>query len=1074
MHVLKFGGTSVANADRLRLVSDIVEASFNENRGICVIVSAFSGVTDQLIGLTDIACEGEDYISELSVFKTKVNKVASDLLSADVYESIRPELDQNHKVLENLLFGVKLIQEASLRTKDYILSFGERNCAFVLSHFLKEKGLSAEYVDARKVIKTDDSFGSARVNFSVTNKLIKEHIQPSGTIYVVTGFIGSDVDKNRTTTLGRGGSDFSAAIFAAALDAELLDIWTDVDGVLTSDPRKVTKAYTIPELTYSEAMEMSHFGAKVLYSPTIRPVREKNIPTRIKNTFNPDHPGTLIHHNKKKNDQIISGLSAIKNTALISLEGSGLQGQAGIASRFFDSLARGTINIIMITQASSEYSICVAIMEDQAERAKALLSKEFEVELNRNIVDPIKLEKGIALVAIVGDNMKQSPGVAGRLFNTLGKNGINIDAIAQGSSELNITFAIKQDDLIKGLNTIHDSFFLSEYKTLHVFMIGIGLIGSTLLQQIQDNQERIKKECGLEISIHGISNSKKMLVQESSIGINDYMDVLTQEGKPANVDSFIQEMIELNLANSIFIDNTANEKIPESYGKVLSNNIAISTPNKIALSSGLDNYHYLKNISAKHKTPFNFETNVGAGLPVISTLQNLINSGDKIKKIEAVLSGSLSYIFNNYNSSIPFKDIVEEAQNKGFTEPDPRDDLSGSDVKRKLLILSREAGYNIHDSDIKINGFLSQEALAASDVASFYKVLEANEPNFNTLIKKAEDQNLKLRFIAKFENGAGSISLESVDNTSPFYGLSGSDNMISFTTDRYNHFALERVGDEVIVNRGKKDGLIIKSIINNNTKHLSKEIESNTAGYAALKLLESLGLEKEPIEINLIKNMSIGTGLGSSAASAVAGAYGVNAYLDFPLTKPEILKFCTEGEQIADGSFHADNVGPSLLGGFILLRDNATLDYKKIHCPIGLSAVIIYPHVKVLTKDSRAILSDTVMLDTFIKQSGNLASFVAAMYTSDFDLIKRSLEDFVIEPQRAKLIPNFYDMKKIALDEGALGFSISGAGPSMFALCNNSLIAENILEKGKELYTNSKIESTCFISNINHQGAIKL
>jgi len=790
MNVLKFGGTSVANAERLKLVSDIVETSFKENKGICVIVSAFSGVTDQLIELTDTACNDKDYTDKLDSFKIKVNLVASELLSAKSYSEIKPDLDENHKVLENLLFGVKLIQEASLRTKDYILSFGERNCAYVLAKFLQDKNLNAEYIDARKLIKTDDAFGSARVNFPITNKLIKENINPTGTIYVVTGFIGSDVEKNRTTTLGRGGSDFSAAIFASALDANLLDIWTDVDGVLTSDPRKVTKAYTIPELTYSEAMEMSHFGAKVLYSPTIRPVREKNIPTRIKNTFNPSHPGTLIHHNKKSNGQIISGLSAIQNTALVSLEGAGMQGRSGIASRFFDCLAKGSINIIMITQASSEYSICVAVMRDQSERAQKLLSEEFEYELQRKIVDPIKVEKDIALVAIVGENMRHSPGVAGKLFNTLGKNGINIDAIAQGSSELNITFAIQQKDLIKGLNTIHDSFFLSDYKTIHIFMIGIGLIGSTLLSQIKENHNRIKKECGLEISVLGISNSTKMIFDENGIGIDSYKEDLQSQGEDADVKLFIEKMIAMNLANSIFIDNTANKKIPDYYAEVLQNNIAVSTPNKIALSSGLDNYHFLKNTSAKHKTPFNFETNVGAGLPVISTLQNLINSGDTIKKIEAVLSGSLSYIFNTYNSKLTFKEVVEDAQQKGFTEPDPREDLSGSDVKRKLLILSREAGYDIHDSDIVVDGFLSEKAMQAKSVEAFYDVLQENEESFNKRIKDAESENKKLRFIAKFENGEGSIALEAVDSESPFYGLSGSDNMISFSTERYSNTPL--------------------------------------------------------------------------------------------------------------------------------------------------------------------------------------------------------------------------------------------------------------------------------------------
>ena len=746
MLVLKFGGTSVANAKRLTLVSKILSDKFQKEEGLCVIVSAFSGVTDLLIKTTDLAQQNETaYKDTLKEFTDKAHLIASDLLEADVYNKIKVDLEANHQVLSNLLSGVALIQEASQKTRDYILSFGERNCAFILSHYLKSISLPAEYIDARDFIKTDDTFGSARVNFQETNKLISQ-LKPKGIIYVATGFIGSDSKSGRTTTLGRGGSDYSAAIFAAGLNAKELEIWTDVNGVLTSDPRKVTKAYTIPEMSYSEAMEMSHFGAKVLYAPTIRPVREKGIPTRIKNTFEPLNPGTLIHNNPEKNDDVISGLSAIGNISIVTLEGSGMQGVSGIAFRFFKALANGKINVIMITQSSSEHSISVAIKNEEAEKANELISEEFEFELRRKLVDPIIVNSNLSLLAIVGENMKNCPGVAGRLFHTLGKNGINIEAIAQGSSELNITFAIKKEDERKALNTIHDSFFLSEYKTIHLFMVGVGLIGSTLLEQINNFSERIKKDSGLEICINGLSNSKKMIISEEGINANNYKTQLDESDEAADIKSLIDQMINFNFANTIFVDNTASAIPPKFYSKILENNIGISTPNKIALSSDILNYKRLKELSLKHNSPLNFETNVGAGLPVISTLRNLINSGDKLTKIEAVLSGSVSYIFNTFKSGLLFSEIVKDAQDKGYTEPDPREDLSGADVKRKLLILARESGGETTEEDIQIENILSDKALSANSVDAFFDVLKNEEETFTKLVHEAES-NVLCQFV---------------------------------------------------------------------------------------------------------------------------------------------------------------------------------------------------------------------------------------------------------------------------------------------------------------------------------------
>ncbi len=791
MRVLKFGGTSVANAERLTLVAEIIKSKFQTTNGVCAIVSAFSGMTDLLLGMVDAAQRGdENYLVDCQTFIQKAHSIAQELLDQSSYKRIATDLDENHEKLKSLLTGVVLIREASPKSKDYIVSFGERNCAFILANYMQSLGLPAEYLDARDCVKTDNSFGSAIVDFELTDQLISDSVQKEGKIYIVTGFIGSDNDSGVTTTLGRGGSDYSAAIFAAALEADELEIWTDVDGVLTSDPRKVKKAYTIPELSYQEAAEMSHFGAKVLYAPTIRPVKEKNIPTRIKNTFNADHPGTLIHHNAISNTGIISGLSSIKNIALVSLEGSGMQGVPGIAYRFFKCIALAKVNVIMITQASSEHSITIAINEKDKQQAQAQIEKEFEPEIKRGFIDPIKVKAELCLLAIIGANMKNTPGVAGKLFDTLGKNGINIEAIAQGSSELNITFAINKKDESKALNSIHDAFFLSEYKSVHVYMVGVGLIGSTLLEQIKNNYENILKDSRVELIINGLSNSRKMLFAEEGIDTKNYKAALEESDLTADISVFIDRVIADNFAHAVFVDNTASKVIPEHYTRLLENNIAISTPNKIALSSGLEKYKALKSLSGSSGIPLNYETNVGAGLPVISTLKGLKSSGDSIRKIEAVLSGSVSYIFNNFSSDKNFITVVKEAQAKGLTEPDPREDLSGTDVKRKLLILSRESGFEIEEENITIKNILSDAALVAPNVEAFYTQLENDNANYQDLISSAEKEGKRLRFIASYENGRGTISLQAVASDNPFYSLSGSDNMIVIYSSRYNETPL--------------------------------------------------------------------------------------------------------------------------------------------------------------------------------------------------------------------------------------------------------------------------------------------
>jgi len=790
MRVMKFGGTSVANAERLRQVSDIVVSRYKKHNTACAVVSAFSGVTDLLLNMVELASHDDKaWETSFQKFVAKVHEVGSELLPTSNYEEVKPTLSKNNDRLNKLLVGVSLIQEASPKTKDLIVSFGERTSAYILANYLASQGYPAHYLDARQCIKTDSVFGSASVDFKVTYPLIKEHVK-EGNIYIITGFIGSDQETGVTTTLGRGGSDYSGAIFAAALDASELEIWTDVSGVLTSDPRKVKHAYPIAELSYEEAAEMSHFGAKVLYGPTIRPVKEKNIPTRILNTFSPQDEGTLIHHEPTPSGNIISGLSSIKNVALLSLEGSGLQGVPGIAFRFFKSIADGKINVIMITQASSEHSICIAINRADAAKCKALLDQEFEIEQGQKLIDPIKVKDDLCLLAIIGENMRKAPGVSGRLFNTLGKNGINVEAIAQGSSERNITFAIHKKDESKALNCIHDVFFLSDNKTIHLYIVGVGLIGSTLIDQILANKTSILSDNKINLVVNGVSNSRKMVLDADGVKMDTYKEALESSEKAADIEAFVDKMIEDNHAHSIFVDNTAGPAIAQYYEKILDNSIAISTPNKVAMSDKMSRYKALKVLAARRNTLLKFETNVGAGLPVISTLKGLTDSGDTIHKIEAVLSGSVSYIFNNYHSGMKFIDIVKEAQVKGLTEPDPRDDLSGADVSRKILILARESGFELESSDLSLKNILSDDCLKAETVDDFFAVLEKEESRFNALISKAESENKKLRFIASYIDGKGSIALQEVDESNPFYGLSGSDNMIVIHTTRYNETPL--------------------------------------------------------------------------------------------------------------------------------------------------------------------------------------------------------------------------------------------------------------------------------------------
>ncbi len=786
MIVLKFGGSSVGKPERIKNILSIVKPRIQSGQELCIVCSAFGGTTDQLISMIDTASRGnEKYLEIIETCKQRHYDSAEELMDGESKVNLLAQIDILFLKLTNILRGVFLLKEASDRSYDYVMSFGERLSNLSISHYFNAQGVNSVFLDAREIIKTNSEFRSARVYIEDSYKNIVEQVgKHTGKTKLITGFIASD-QHGRTTTLGRGGSDYTAALFAAALDAEALEIWTDVDGVLTTNPKLVKTAYTIDEMSYVEAMEMSHFGAKVIYPPTILPVNDKGIPTYIKNTFNPDSAGTLISNKITESKDAIKGLSSSGGLVLLTLSGSGMQGVPGVASRMFSSLAVNNINVILITQASSEHSICVAIKEEKSKIAKEILKDEFQKEIENKDIGEVEIEKDICIIAAVGEAMKNQPGIAGKLFSTLGRNGVNIEAIAQGSSELNISFAIKSSDEEKALNLIHDTFFHNTIKTLNLFIVGTGLIGGTLIQQLKEFKANILESKGIDLKLIGISNSRKMHFDPFGIDLENWEQNLSESEELANPENFVDKMIKLNLSNSIFVDNTASKTIPDFYKKILESSISISTPNKVASSAKFEFYKELKDLAKKKNTKFLIETNVGAGLPIISTIKSLRNSGDSITKIEAVLSGSLSYIFNNFSSDSSFHDIVKEAQKLGYTEPDPRDDLSGSDVRRKITILARESGYNIDQSEVDLKAILPQDCIDQESVDLFFESLIKHDDHFVKLIKEAESKNERLRYIASFENGKAKIELNSVDSSSPFYNLSNSDNMISFNTSRY-------------------------------------------------------------------------------------------------------------------------------------------------------------------------------------------------------------------------------------------------------------------------------------------------
>lgn len=784
MKVIKFGGSSVANAENIQKVVNIVNQP--QYQSTIVVVSALGGVTDLLIAIgTDAANAKESYKEALLSLEKRHIETVQTLLPINNQSACISSVKQSFNELEDICEGVFRLGELSCRTKDRIISFGELLSSKIIFFYIQSTGSKIDWIDSRKAIKTNSNFGFAAVDFAATTESIKAIVAASSnTLFIAPGFIASDVN-GFTTTLGRGGSDYTASIYAAAVNAEAVEIWTDVTGMMTADPRWVTNARTIPHTSYREAMELSHFGAKVIYPPTIQPAMDQNIQIWVKNTFAPTEAGTLIENKPSEEGEIITGISSINQVALLSLEGSGMVGIPGFSKRLFEALASEQVNVILITQSSSEHSICVAVNTVEVEKAKAAVDKAFEIELLSKKVDPLKVEKDLSIIALVGDKMKSHPGIAGRMFSALGRNGINIRAIAQGSSERNISAVVSFNDIKKAVNVLHEAFFETSYKQLNVFICGAGNVGGKLIDQIKQQQAYLLQTLNLQVRVTGIATSKKMLFVDNGneIDLSNWKDALVN-AEAMTLDGFVQGIIAKNLRNSVFVDVTANADVANIYAPLLSKSIAVVACNKIAASSVYTNYQHLKSLAKEYNVPYLFETNVGAGLPVIGSLNDLIKSGDKINRIQAVLSGTLNFVFNNYDGTKPFAQVVKQAQDEGYTEPDPRLDLGGTDVMRKIMILAREAGNKMEMEDITNNGFLPLECFDGS-VADFYVAMEKHEAHFKAIYDAAAAENCKLKFVAQFENGKASVGLQHIPSNSDFYHLYGKDNIVLFYTQRY-------------------------------------------------------------------------------------------------------------------------------------------------------------------------------------------------------------------------------------------------------------------------------------------------
>ncbi|MGM9754880.1 MAG: bifunctional aspartate kinase/homoserine dehydrogenase I [Parabacteroides sp.] len=786
MKVLKFGGTSVGSVNSILSVKKIVEAI---DEPVIVVVSALGGITDKLLNTSKMASEGNlAYEKELSEIIARHLDVIEGVIEdrwirMEVQRKVMTLLDE----LSNIFKGVYLINDLSPKTSDTIVSYGERLSSLIVSNVIK----GAQLFDSRKFIKTVRQFNKHIVDFDETNRLILETFNPLPKVSLVPGFISSSTETGEVTNLGRGGSDYTASILASALNASILEIWTDVDGFMTADPRVISSAYVIDRLSFTEAMELCNFGAKVIYPPTIYPVYHKNIPIRILNTFNPAAPGTYISKEKEQGGgrAIIKGISSINDTCLITVQGLGMVGVIGVNYRIFKTLAKNGISVFMVSQASSENNTTFAVKNADADLAVQVLNEEFALERAQGDMNDTVAEKDLATVAIVGENMKRTPGIAGKLFGTLGRAGISVIACAQGASETNISFVIKLKYLRKALNSIHDSFFLSEYKVLNLFIAGIGTVGGNLLEQIRIQRPKLMEQNGLKLNVVGISNSKKARILREGINLDNYREELRLHGEDSNPQHLCDEILKMNIFNSVFVDCTASPDVAALYGTLMNNNVSVVAANKEAASSPYENYIKLKETARHRDIKFLFETNVGAGLPIINTMNDLINSGDHILKLEAVLSGTLNFIFNMISAEIPFSMAIQMAKESGYSEPDPRIDLCGKDVIRKLVILAREAGYRVEQSDVKRNLFIP-ESFFEGTLEDFWRQVQTLDDHFERQRQQLEAEGKHFRFVARMENGACEVGLQAVDSHHPFFDLEGSNNIIMISTERYHEYPM--------------------------------------------------------------------------------------------------------------------------------------------------------------------------------------------------------------------------------------------------------------------------------------------
>lgn len=785
MKVLKFGGTSVGSVESILSLKQIVEKEAKDNH-VVIVVSALGGITDKLINTSTLAVEGkEEWRQEFDSMVERHHKMIDTIITDNKKrENLFNSVDAMFEQLRSIYFGVYLIHDLSPKTLDAIVSYGERLSSLIVATLID----GAKWFDARKFIKTENKNSKHTLDSELTYQLVKKTFADLPRISLVPGFISKDKNNGETTNLGRGGSDYTAAIIAAALNAEILEIWTDVDGFMTADPKVIPAAYTINQLSFIEAMELCNFGAKVIYPPTIYPVCIKNIPIRVKNTFNPEHPGTLIKEKVDDDNKPIKGISSIKGTTLITVTGLSMVGVIGVNRRIFTALADNGISVFLVSQASSENSTSIGVKDDDAKAAIDVLNKEFQKEIATGAMYPMAAESGLATIAIVGENMKHTPGIAGKLFGALGRSGISIIACAQGASETNISFVVQEKYLRKSLNVIHDSFFLSEYKVLNIFICGVGTVGGKLIEQIRDQQEILKSENRLNLNVVGIASSKKAIFSREGIDLHNYKKLL-EESEESNATKMLDGILKMNIFNSVFVDCTASADVAKLYQPLLEHNVSVVACNKIAASSEYADYQKLKKTALKHGVKFRFETNVGAGLPIIGTINDLIHSGDNILKIEAVLSGTLNFIFNEIAEDVPFSEAVRRAKEQGYSEPDPRIDLSGMDVVRKLVILAREAGYQVEQNDVEKHLFVPDEYFEGS-VEDFWRKLPLLDADFEARRKVLESENKKWRFVAKLENGRTSVSLQTVDMRHPFYDLEGSNNIVLLNTERYMEYPM--------------------------------------------------------------------------------------------------------------------------------------------------------------------------------------------------------------------------------------------------------------------------------------------